>query len=55
MAEPNVFVASGLFRNGILLAPLTAKIVADLVLQRPLQLDISAFSPARFISAQASP
>jgi len=53
--ERNVFVASGLFRNGILLAPLTAKIVADLVMRRPLPLDISAFSPARFISAKTSP
>jgi glycine oxidase len=53
-AEPNVFIASGLFRNGILLAPLTGKIIADLVMQRPAPLDISAFSPARFARARAS-
>jgi glycine oxidase len=52
-AEANVFIASGLFRNGILLAPLTGKIVADLVMQRPVSLDISAFSPARFAPARA--
>ena len=52
--EPNVFIASGLFRNGILLAPLTGKIVADLVMQRPEALDISPFSPGRFAPATAS-
>jgi glycine oxidase len=45
---PGVFVATGHFRNGILLAPVTAKIVADLVDGRPSPLDISAFAPARF-------
>lgn len=47
-AERNVFMASGLFRNGILLAPLTGRIVADMVLERPAELDISAFTPSRF-------
>lgn len=47
-AERNIFVASGLFRNGILLAPLTGKIMADMVTMRPPELDISAFSPSRF-------
>jgi glycine oxidase len=45
---PRVLVATGHFRNGILLAPITAKIVADLVLGRPSPLDIRAFSPDRF-------
>ena len=31
-AQPGVFYATGHYRNGILLAPLTAKAVADLVL-----------------------
>jgi len=43
-----VFIASGHFRNGILLAPITAQIVADLLEDRRSQLNISAFSPARF-------
>lgn len=47
-AERNIFVAGGLFRNGILLAPLTGRIVADLVMMKPTELDISAFSPSRF-------
>jgi glycine oxidase len=45
---PRVFVATGHFRNGILLAPVTAQIVADLVNGRPSPLDIRAFSPDRF-------
>jgi glycine oxidase len=45
---PGVFIASGHFRNGILLAPITAKIMADLVESRPSPLSIAAFSPSRF-------
>jgi glycine oxidase len=45
---PRVFVASGHFRNGILLSPITAKIMANLVEGRPSPLDIGAFAPARF-------
>jgi glycine oxidase len=45
---PRVFAATGHFRNGILLAPITAKIMADLVHDRPSALDIRAFSPDRF-------
>jgi glycine oxidase len=43
-----MFIASGHFRNGILLAPVTAQIMADLIQGRPAPLSISAFSPARF-------
>jgi glycine oxidase len=48
-----VFIASGHFRNGILLAPITAKIMADLIAGKTPALDISAFSPSRFASAMA--
>lgn len=44
-------VATGHFRNGILLAPATAVVMADLVEQRAPQLDLNAFSPARFLLA----
>jgi glycine oxidase len=44
---PGLFFATGHFRNGILLAPLTARLVADAVEGR-LDRDLSAFSPARF-------
>jgi glycine oxidase len=50
---PGIFVASGHFRNGILLAPITAQIVADLVTGQALSTDISAFSPARFAAIKA--
>ena len=49
-AEKNVFVASGLFRNGILLAPVVATVIADLVAGKAPGIDIRAFSPARFAS-----
>lgn len=45
---PGAFIASGHFRNGILLAPITARIMADLIENRPSPLDISAFSITRF-------
>jgi len=47
-----LFVATGHFRNGILLAPITAQIMADLVQGRPLSQDIRAFSPDRFRNTQ---
>jgi glycine oxidase len=48
---PGVLIASGHFRNGILLSPITAKIMANLVEGRPSPLDIGAFAPSRFRSA----
>jgi glycine oxidase len=46
-----VFTASGHYRNGILLAPVTARIMANLCTGRAAGLDISAFSPLRFAGA----
>ncbi|MBZ5521957.1 MAG: glycine oxidase ThiO [Acidobacteriia bacterium] len=46
---PNVFIAAGHFRNGILLAPATAKAMADAITGKPASLDIAAFSPGRFL------
>jgi len=45
---PGVLIASGHFRNGILLAPITAKIMASLVEGLPSPLSIAAFAPGRF-------
>jgi glycine oxidase len=45
---PGIFIAGGHFRNGILLAPITAKIMADLVTGAQPSLDLSAFAPSRF-------
>jgi glycine oxidase len=46
--RPRIFAATGHFRNGILLAPVTAQIMADLILGQPSPVDISAFAPSRF-------
>jgi glycine oxidase len=42
------FVACGHFRNGILLAPITARLLAQMVRGETPSLDISPFSPVRF-------
>lgn len=48
-----LFVATGHYRNGILLTPITARLISDLVLGRPPALDLAPFSPARFQSPRA--
>ncbi|HEY3130793.1 MAG TPA: glycine oxidase ThiO [Acidobacteriota bacterium] len=45
---PQVWVASGHFRNGILLAPITARCLADGMLGRTSELPMEAFSLHRF-------
>jgi glycine oxidase len=45
---PGYFAATGHFRNGILLAPITARLLAQVIAGKPPELDITAFSPARF-------
>src|SRR4029453_8102603 len=45
---PNLFYATGHFRNGVLLAPLTAQLVADALLDNNLDLDLAAVNPSRF-------
>jgi glycine oxidase len=42
------FVATGHYRDGILLAPITAQVMADLILGKPVSHDTKPFSPARF-------
>jgi glycine oxidase len=42
------FVATGHYRDGIMLAPITAALMADVMLGGEPKLDLSAFSPARF-------
>ena len=44
---PGLFVAAGHYRNGILLAPVTARLVADLILDGKRSDLIEAFSPRR--------
>jgi glycine oxidase len=45
---PGYFVATGHFRNGILLAPVTAHVMAQVVTGVKPEYDISPFSPERF-------
>ena len=42
------FVATGHFRNGILLAPATAYVIADLIEGKPPAFDLTPYSPNRF-------
>ena len=45
---PGYFVATGHFRDGILLAPITAEVMADVVIGVEPEHDLAAFSPLRF-------
>jgi glycine oxidase len=47
-ATPGYFVATGHFRDGILLAPITAALMTSVITGAQPTLDLSAFSPARF-------
>jgi glycine oxidase len=48
--RPRHLIATGHYRNGILLAPATAQVLADLATGVTPSLDLTAFSPARFRS-----
>jgi len=45
---PNYYVATGHFRDGILLAPITAEVMAAVVEGRTPEYDLAPFSPERF-------
>lgn len=45
---PGYFVATGHFRDGILLAPVTAKVMAEIVAGKPPEFDVRAFAASRF-------
>ncbi|PYS43096.1 MAG: glycine oxidase ThiO [Acidobacteria bacterium] len=47
-AIPGVYYATGHYRNGVLLAPITAAIVSDLVRGRKPGFAIDAYAPSRF-------
>ncbi len=46
---PGYFVATGHFRDGILLAPITAKVMTDVIESGKPEHDLTPFSPARFL------
>jgi glycine oxidase len=45
--DPNLIIATGHYRNGILLSPITAKIVTALVQDKKSPVDLTPFSPSR--------
>jgi glycine oxidase len=45
---PGYYVATGHFRDGILLAPITAKVMADVITGEEPEYDLKLFSAARF-------
>jgi glycine oxidase len=47
-ATPGYYVATGHFRDGILLAPITAQIMAQVIEGKNPDYDLTAFSPSRF-------
>ena len=49
-STPGYFVATGHYRDGILLAPITAQVMAEIILHKSPAHDLRAFSPARFQS-----
>lgn len=46
--EENMFVAAGHFKKGVMMAPVTGKILADLITVGRTELPIDELSPARF-------
>jgi glycine oxidase len=49
-AIPGYYVATGHFRDGILLAPITAEVMAAVIEGRKPEYDLTPFSPERFSS-----
>ena len=47
-ATPGYYVATGHFRDGILLAPITAQVMTAVIEDRTPEHDLTAFDPARF-------
>jgi len=47
-ATPGYYVATGHFRDGILLAPITAQVMAQVITGTECKYDLNPFSPARF-------
>lgn len=47
-AEPGLLIATGHFRNGILLAPITARLIVELITSGRTSRDLAPFHPHRF-------
>jgi glycine oxidase len=50
----NLFVSAGHYRNGVLLAPLSAAILVDLILKKRKSRYTTEFSPERFITVSSA-
>ena len=50
LAVAGLFYATGHYRNGILLTPITGKLIADMIVDGIMPAGLSAFSPDRFSS-----
>jgi len=48
-------MATGHFRSGILLTPITARLVREWITEQRVSVDWDRFSPMRFLSAEAAP
>ena len=48
-ATPGYYVAAGHFRDGILLAPVTARVVSQLIAEQRPDFELNAFSEQRFL------
>jgi glycine/D-amino acid oxidase-like deaminating enzyme len=48
-ATENVYIATGHFRSGILLAPITGKLMSERIVRGPASVSLDPFSPARFV------
>ena len=49
-----LLMATGHYRNGILLAPVTAKLISEWITERKMSLDCDNFSPMRFTQDRAN-
>ena len=45
---PGYFAATGHYRDGIMLAPITAEVMTQIILGKASEFDLSAFTPTRF-------
>jgi len=50
-STPGYFVATGHFRDGILLAPVTARVMAEIITGKTPEFDLKAFGAERFASS----
>src|SRR5882757_8995575 len=50
-----LLMATGHFRSGILLTPITARVVRQWITEQRVSVDWDRFSPMRFLSAEAAP